>query len=217
VGPVGIAFANDTSQGQPLIMLAPTPIAAWPGTTEGTTVGESSPSLTLHGWVNPRAFGSGNSGNSNGVFCYKIYNNNSWTSPFLTVGLAFYLNSATGGADGDWQGYITCNGSLVNGIVSALPFRIRLNVWTHVALTFSTAGGGRLYYNGSYTGVNLSSGGQPLDFGTHGPWEMCGETTSDTEFLNADMQDWRVDNVTRSDTYIQNYALQGLRALPLFT
>lgn len=211
VSPTGPGLGQPTI-GQPPILFAPPPAALWPGTPESTTIGESA-SITLHGWVFIRTFPAA----SDPVICYKIYHNDSWSAPFTAIGFAL----VHGATNGDWQGFATFGGGVgsVTGQVlqTALgtPVGIPLSTWTHLAITVSTATGGNLFINGENTSVTLANAAQALDFGTHGPWEMLGETVGDSQFFDGSVAEWRVDNVVRSDTYLKIYVQQTLRALPL--
>jgi hypothetical protein len=218
VSPTGVGYSHGIL-GQPNILFAPDPggVSAWPANPLSTTVGESAAAFTMHGWVNPRSYPAGGGGTQ--VLCYKIYSSTAWVAPFIAAGLVMIEPPAGGAAAGDWQGYITNVGVLNSGQVLASVtgsvFTIPLNQWTHLALTFTSGAGARLYFNGQFTGVTIASGGQPIDFGTHGPWEMLGETTSDAQFLDGSVAEWRTANVARSDAYLKNYVLQAQRALPL--
>jgi hypothetical protein len=220
-GPVGQGYSHQIAGGviQPNILFAPDPgvVSAWPANPLSTTIGESVAAFTMHGWINPRSYPAGGGGTQ--VLCYKVYNAASWAAPFIAVGLTMLEPPAGGATAGDWQGYVANLGVLNNGQVLASStgsvFTIPLNQWTHLALTFTSASGARLYFNGEFTGVTIASGGQPIDFGTHGPWEMLGETTSDAQFFDGSIEEWRIANVARSDAYLRAYVHQTLKTLPM--
>lgn len=157
------------------------------------------PNISLSGWVFMRR-----GTNSAAEIFNKQYFLNGWSNPFLTFG--FQTHSAN---DGECDLYITLNGTL-QFIRTPTSYVIPIGRWSHIGGTWdgSTL---KFYINGNLAVSSPFSG--VIDYGTsgRGQWYVGGIPGTST---NADspciVQDIRVANIARPQSYFQNIYFNGL-------
>ena len=158
------------------------------------------PNVSISGWILLRR----NTNYFAEVF-NKQYFLNGWSSPFLTFG--FQMQNTN---DGSIEMYITLNGTL-QVIRSGAAFPIPAGRWSHIGGTWdgSTL---RLYINGTLVVSSAFSGS--IDYGTlgnRGQWYVGGipgtGTNQDSPII---VQDIRIANVTRPQSYFANIYYNGI-------
>ncbi len=170
----------------------------------GTTLGEYTAAITVSCFVKPTTFNNSNYQ----VLFQKAYRPDSSgsTSPYSGIELYIAPNAST--TVGMLGGVITVGG-VQHGVEA---FVLQLNQWHHVGLTFDNSTL-RLYCNGVQVGTLAQAG--PIDYGTHGAWQLGGDVGSAT--TTAIIDDVRVANVVRPFSYFYNFGgpLQGGEVLDL--
>ena len=156
------------------------------------------PNISVSCWVFIRKY------SGYGQIISKQYTDGAWSSPFLSIGL--YVNNSN---DGRWIAYVTTSGTL-RTLLMGTNYIIPQNSWAHVGCTWNgttlTA-----YLNGTATGT-LVPGGGGIDYGTvPGDWFIG--SVPDTGTLDSPsmiIQDLRVANVVRPQSYFQNIYKNGI-------
>lgn len=113
----------------------------------------------------------------------RSYSWSIWIKPFQTNVSTILYSYQTNGSSGRWcSAYlgINANGSIearsrfTTGFIQVLGPSILINVWTHVAQTYSSSNGISLYINGSFYNKSSSSeyqsGSAPLTIGLGGSY-----------------------------------------------
>lgn len=159
------------------------------------------PNISLSGWVFIRRGPS-----YAGEIFNKQYFLNGWSSPFLTFG--FQTNST---GDGQCDLYITLGGVLQTQVRTPAAFPMPIYKWTHIGGTWDGTTV-RFYVNGSLAASSNFSG--TIDYGSagnRGQWYVGGIPGTST---NADgvviVQDIRVANITRPQSYFANIYYSGM-------
>jgi Ca2+-binding RTX toxin-like protein len=137
--------------------------------------------MTIEAWVNPSSMAGWES---------VVYKDRGGAGTGL---LSYALYAHDGGASTPPAGYVRTNGIADRGIQGTA--RLPLNVWSHIAVTYTTAVGGstlRFYVNGglvrTLTGANqnIVAGNQPLRIGA--------SNAQDPEFFNGLIDEVRIYN-----------------------
>ena len=169
------------------------------GLTSGnTSVGESN-SITLSCWVYLRAYT-----NFADIVVKQYRNDGTWTAPFASVQLD-QDNSGNGGLQ-----FVVAIGGVAR-VVNSIPAadKLQLNKWYFLALTYdSTTGTLSGYINGDLIGTATGAAGN-IDWGTHGAWCVLGNTATTSETTNGMVDDVRIENVVRSQAYLQTMYRAG--------
>lgn len=177
--------------------------------------------LTFSSYVFPFSLGSGLSN----VFGkdYRPANLNilvnglgseTYSAPFVTFRVALGEN-----VDGRWQVDWTTAGVRTNYVLgTVLPAngsvgraRIRINTWNHVGVTHDGVSTLKIYLNGILV---LQDTIGPLDYGTHGDWNLGGTAfkSAAPEHLDGQVEDVRIENTVRSSTWFEDMFLAILDA-----
>jgi len=168
--------------------------------TGGANDAVISPNVSISGWIFLRR----NTNYFAEVF-NKQYFLNGWSSPFLTFG--FQTQNSN---DGSMELYVTLDGVL-QVVRSGSTFPVPVGRWSHIGGTWdgSTL---RLYVNGILTTSSAFSGS--IDYGTlgnRGQWYTGGipgtSTNADSPII---VQDIRIANVTRPQSYFANIYYNGM-------
>jgi hypothetical protein len=148
-------------------------------------------SLSVSVWVRARSFASF------GTIFNKAYrNNNSWSSPFVSIYLSF---SNTG--DGSWGPAITTGAGVLTQPFVGGAYRVTLGVWTLLSYTYDGSNL-RSYINGALANTTAVTGA--IDYGTHGPWDIGGVSNAGVnQFWDGHIDDLRIENVVRSQAYFE--------------
>lgn len=158
-----------------------------------------SPNISLSGWVFLRKYPP-----SYGELFNKQYFINGWSSPFLTFGFQM-LNTV----DGRCDLYITTDGTL-RVISSSFAYPLPLGKWFHLGGTWDGTNlimymNGNVYASGTFAGtISYPSAG------TRGQWYAGGILSTTNQEAPAIIQDIRLANITRPQSYFANIAHQGL-------
>lgn len=168
-------------------------------TTGNTSVNEpNGTAVTVSAWVKVRSY------STFATVINKAYrSNNSWTSPFTSL----YL-SLTNTGDGSWGPAITTTGGILTQPAIGGGFRIPLGDWTLLSYTYN---GSNLlsYINGALAHTVAVSGA--IDYGTNGPWNIGGVSNAGVnQFWDGLIDDVRVENVVRSQSYFENMYRNGI-------
>lgn len=155
-------------------------------------------SLTVSVWVRARSFASF------GTIFNKAYrNNNTWTSPFVSI----YLSLSNTG-DGTWGPAITTGAGVLTQPFVGGAYRVMLGVWTLLSYTYDGANL-RSYINGALALTTPVTGN--IDYGTHGPWDIGGVSNAGVnQFWDGHIDDLRIENVVRSQAYFEAMYKAGL-------
>lgn len=116
-----------------------------------------------------------------------------WSSPFAS--LYFAMNSGAA-----WIGGVNIAGALRQTTVSGTKFGIKINTWHQLALTYDGAAA-RYYLDGMLAATDTIAG--VIDYGTHGPWDVGGQSTGENGLLDGVIEDVRVESVVRSAAYLR--------------
>lgn len=159
------------------------------------------PNVSLSGWVfvrrQPNYFPE--------IF-NKQYFLNGWSPPYLSFGIQM-----DSGSNGSWTYYITTSGTLKSVSMGAsLP--MPQGKWCHVGGTWDGTTL-RAYLNGTLVGTTVPGGGA-IDYGTagnRGQWYTGAVPGSSTvQGPPILVQDIRIANVTRPQSYFANIYYNGL-------
>lgn len=163
------------------------------GLTSGnTSLGESN-SITVSCWAYLRAYT-----NFADIVVKQYRNDGTWTAPFASVQLD-QDNSGNGGLQ-----FVVAIGGVAR-VVNSIPAadKLQLNTWYFLSLTYdSTTGTLNGYINGDLIGTTTGAAGN-IDWGTHGAWCVLGNTATTSETTNGMVDDVRIENVVRSQAYLQ--------------
>lgn len=154
--------------------------------------------VTVSAWVRMRSY------SVQSTIVNKAYrSNNTWTTPY--VSLYMYVGSA--GVFGTEVS--TAGGTVLASPASANPYLVPLGIWTHLSFTYDGSNL-RSYINGHLWDTTAGSGA--LDFGTHGPWDVGGTSNAGSggTYFDGDIDDVRVENVVRSQSYLELMYKNGL-------
>ena len=170
-------------------------------TSTNTSVGEVTNQITVSCWVYPTAY------TGYGIFVLKNYRNDgSWSAPYNAVSIQL-----DGTNDGAWFPTVSAGGSNYNVPISNGPDKIVLNQWQHLAMTYDgTTGIITAYRNGSIVGTRTITAAAAIDWGTHGPWEVGGNTANTSQNAVALIDDVRVEGTVRSASYIMSMYKNGI-------
>lgn len=167
------------------------------GIKGGNTI-EVTPNISVSAWVCVRRF------SGFGSIFNKQYSVNVWSNPFLSIG--WYINNSN---DGRWTPNMATAGQY-RFFTTSSTYLLPQGKWCHIGETWNgttlTA-----YFNGSVHGT-LTPGGGAIDYGgTDGPW-FAGAVpdTGTTEGGTLMIQDIRVANVVRPQSYFANIYYNGL-------
>ena len=168
------------------------------GVKGGNSV-EITPNVSVSAWIFIRRFSGGFSSIFN-----KQYSTGVWSNPFLSIG--WYINNST---DGRWTPNM-CTAGTYRFFTTGSNLPLPQGKWCHIGETWNgttlTA-----YLNGTSIGT-LTPGGGAIDYGgTDGPW-FAGSVpdTGTTESPTYMIQDIRVANVVRPQSYFSNIYYNGL-------
>jgi hypothetical protein len=179
------------------------------------------PPITLSCWVYLRSYTT--TGNNLGLILKEYRDSgitNSWSAPFLAIGI-YMLNSNSGG---DWYGAVAINAT-TQAIFTVTDFPIPLGVWSHIGMTYDGTnirtylnGCQMIYYSGSTQMNTVSASALSYTDGTNGFgfWKAGAITatgSANKEEPNCQIQDVRIANVARPLSYFKRIYQSG--ALPL--
>lgn len=168
--------------------------------TANTSVGETSGNWSCHGWVNLVAYV--NFAHSMGK---QFRGDGTWTAPFASMDCGQLTNAG----DGTWQCVISVPTATAKVITVGAPYKIPLNQWCHLGLTFDK-NTGTAYFNGEVAGTVACGSNVSTDWGTHGRWLFGGNPAATTERANGRLNNWRFENTLRSAAYMRQVYKFGL-------
>jgi len=158
--------------------------------------------MTLSTWVYMRSW-SGHGSGTGGIVRKSYRNDNTWTTPFITMQLFIT------GTSGNWGATVTTSGTnkAIN-IGSNHPFP--LNIWTHIGFTYDGATM-QLWFNGMPISSLAVTGA--IDYGTNGPWSLGAipaTSSSSAEQPAMILNDVRIANVVRDRDYFEKIYVNGV-------
>ena len=176
-----------------------------------TSVGES-PSVTLSCWIYPTKFPDPTEIPSRvwAPLISKGYHD-AWTSPYSSVVIQLANGAAVDRSLGKMQFAIASAGGVQQALVAPGGSRgyLVLNEWQHVALTYDAVTGTlSAYLNGVLLGTLACPIGA-IDWGDHGRWSLGCDGVGAESFSYARIADVRVDQVVRSQAYLQDLYSRG--------
>lgn len=164
--------------------------------TGDTALNEPSGNLTVSLWFRPRTLVSGS------IIFQKAYaSGGTWSAPFTSL---WFSMATASGSFCPWGVGMAIAGSLHQTTPSPAGYMIQVGVWNFLCVTWDgiTA---LCYINGVLsTHDGFGSGTTPVDWGTHGPWDVGGVSNSGGlgSFTDGWIDDVRVENTVRSASYI---------------
>jgi len=168
-----------------------------------TSVGETSGVCSFSCWVNCRAYV-----NFATIFQKQYRAGGTWTAPFWSIVLQLHNTG-----DGEWGSGVTNGGAnfaTTNGGTNNRQYSVQLNVWTLLSGTFDK-NNFNAYFNGSLCGGPLAVGTNvSVDWGTHGGWDVGGNSKSVGDQFRGFIEDVRFETVVRSQAYYQQMYQYGL-------
>jgi len=170
------------------------------GTGGANSVTSATPEVSISTWIFLRRYYSGYAAIVN-----KQYAAGSWSPPYTSCGL--YTNFTT---DGRWIAYITTSGTLKN-ITIGTNFALPMGKWSHLGMTWDGTNL-KAYLNGNLAGSSVPGGGD-IDYNTNGSpgkWFVgCVPDTGTIDGGNFIIQDVRIANIARPQSYFQNIYYNG--------
>lgn len=159
------------------------------------TDGEIAANVTLSAWVYLRGFSLPAPHSAYSAIAAKAADRSGWFNPYASVGL--YVDST-----GNLVGLMAVSGTLVSWTGTS---GLTLNTWNHVGFTFdgSTV---KLYVNGALVKTATQAG--VIDYGTHGPWMIGGDTSIEQNLYGA-VDDVRWASTVRDASWFSTVYAQG--------
>jgi hypothetical protein len=159
------------------------------------------PNISLSGWVFVRRYSS-----SYGELFNKQYFLNGWSAPYLTFGFQM-VNSN----DGQTDLYITIGGVLQTQLRTPISYVLPVGKWCHIGGTWNGTTM-KFYLNGNLiTSTNYTGA---IDYGTvgnRGQWYVGNiPGGAANAAASAIVQDIRVANIERPQSYFANIFYQGM-------
>lgn len=167
-----------------------------------TSVGETSGVCSFSAWVNIRVYVAFAT-----IFQKQYRAGGTWTAPFWSCMIQQHNT-----ADGEWGCGVTSGGTnfaSTCGGTNNRQYSIQLNTWTLLSCTFdknTTLG----YFNGSLAGSTAVGSNVSIDWGTHGGWDIGGNSKSPGDQFRGFIEDVRFETVVRSQAYYQQMYQYGL-------
>lgn len=152
--------------------------------TGPTSVEPTANSLTVSFWVRFSVVG-------NCTILTKYYAS-TWTSPFAAIYFAI--------SSGNWIVGINISGALRQTTIADARYAVKAGEWVLFAMTYDGSVA-RYYLNGVQASSDTVSGS--IAFGTHGPWDVGGQSTGENGLVDGMIEDVRVESTVRSAAYLR--------------
>lgn len=166
--------------------------------TADTSLGESD-TLTVSVWTNLRSFGT-----NQDLYDKKYQTGNTWTAPFVSHGIGIANSS------GQWFVSVTIGGSQLVTTMST-RYALALNQWQHLGFTYDASTHTlKTYINGRLATTDTSRPAGSIDYGSHGSYQIGAVTTQSTQGIDGRLDDLRIENTIRSDSYFESLYKAGI-------
>lgn len=166
--------------------------------TADTSLGETN-TLTVSCWTNLRSFGT-----NQDLYDKKYQTGNTWTAPFVSHGIGVSNSS------GQWFVTVTVGGTQYVTTMST-RYALALNQWQHVGFTYDASTHTlKTYINGRLATTDTSRPAGNIDYGSHGSYQIGAVTTQSTQGIDGRLDDLRIENTIRSDSYFESMYKAGI-------